>query len=59
MIKIIEEGRTPKKRYTCGDCGCIFLYDEEDLIRVKSPSLNKNNIPAIKCPWCKKISVFI
>lgn len=58
MIKIIEEGKTPKRRYTCGNCGCTFLYDEEDLTYVMSPSLHRANIPSIKCPWCKKRIIF-
>lgn len=52
-IEIIKKGRdlTPKYKAECPNCGCIFSYQEEDVLYM---DFNKNVYYArIRCPHCE------
>ena len=64
-MKVIKQGTViPKNRITCGECGCIFEYDTEDIETVKQEwtefdhSLYMNeyhcthDADIVKCPTC-------
>lgn len=64
-MKVIKQGVViPKNRITCGECGCIFEYDTEDIETVKQEwtefdhSLYMNeyhcthDADMVKCPTC-------
>ena len=58
MIKIIKKGT--KKNQECDFCGCIFSYEEEDIITETFITKNYgeetfNKVKdVIHCPQCKK-----
>ena len=58
MIKIIKKGT--KKNQECDFCGCIFSYEEEDIITETFITKNYgeetfNQVKdVIYCPQCKK-----
>ena len=60
MIKIIKNGKKPIKTKviyttTCGNCGCKFEFEDEDLISEK----RINGKKVITCPYCnKQITLF-
>ena len=53
MIKIIKKGT--KKNQECNFCGCIFSYEEEDIIRKTDREETFYHVKdVIYCPQCKK-----
>lgn len=53
MIKIIKKGT--KKNQECDFCGCIFSYEEEDIIIKTYREETFNQVKdVIYCPQCKK-----
>ena len=54
MIKIIKHGKKCYK-LNCPDCGCIWIFEKEDIIKDKYPQFNDDRIYAsIRCPDCNK-----
>ena len=49
MITIIKHGTIKKKR--CEDCGCVFTFENEDVLINDDPC---NRYHFITCPQCKK-----
>ena len=55
MIKIIKKGT--KKTQECNFCGCIFSYEEEDIITKTYAEETFHHVyvnDVIYCPQCKK-----
>lgn len=52
-IEIIKKGRdlTPKYKAECPDCGCIFSYQEEDVLYRNF--YNNVEYVNIRCPHCE------
>lgn len=48
MIKIIKEGT--RKQIQCFNCGCIFIYEDEDIFL----SFTNNKQKSVMCPQCNK-----
>lgn len=48
MIHIIKKGT--KQKIQCGECGCLFSFEKEDMEII-------NNCKTIKCPQCDNILV--
>ena len=54
MITIIKHGTLKKTR--CERCGCVFTFEDEDILINDDP---RNRYHFITCPQCnKKISTF-
>lgn len=57
MIKIIKRGT--KKEQECEKCGCVFSYDDTDIIVNKQVSYSDFRMghykKYIKCPQCNYI----
>lgn len=56
MITIIKEGT--KKECTCSKCGCVFSYENEDIMHTGSTTKMLCNPPIyeksfVQCPQCK------
>ena len=57
MIKIIKKGT--KKNQECNFCGCIFSYEEEDIItKTYGEGIFYQVKDVIYCPQCKKEIIF-
>ena len=54
-IEIIKEGRdlNPKYRGTCNRCECVFLFQDEDIL--KKESWRNEQYVEVRCPHCKRI----
>lgn len=54
MIKIVKKGT--KKNQECDFCGCIFSYEEEDIIKTYEEGTFGYVCveDSIYCPQCKK-----
>ena len=47
MIEILKRGT--KKKATCPNCGCLFSFDEEDVLRSCVDDIEKE---WVNCPQC-------
>lgn len=52
MIKVLKEGAVIGNKVTCTRCGCVFEYEEEDIVKL-------NTTLTIQCPnaSCQEIIV--
>ena len=46
MRRIVLHGKKYKTYHTICDCGCMFLYESEDVINIFGDS------PWVRCPEC-------
>ena len=52
MIKIIKQGGIPTcYRIACNKCGCIFTFEDEDLL---PREINNFFVDRIICPCCNE-----
>ena len=55
MKKVIKHGKLKEIEITCPNCGCIFTYENEDIIQKENPSLTSATSyrqTIVYCPDC-------
>ena len=54
MKKIIKHGKIKEIETTCTNCGCIFTYEDEDIVQKENLPLTSTNYrqTIVYCPDC-------
>lgn len=54
MKTIIVKGKPELRKHicSCGHCGCMFHYTDDDVYKSKPTGIINGPVKCVICPWC-------